>query len=48
MSHTFGNLSMKVPMLFLNFILIGGLHTKLWAFKVARVPILGIMGQNDI
>jgi hypothetical protein len=28
----------------LNLILIEGLHTKLWAPKVARVPILGILG----
>jgi len=34
---------------------IGGLHTKLWAPKVVKVPILGIsrpplgvLGQNDI
>jgi hypothetical protein len=35
----------------LNLILIGGLHTKLWPRKVARVPTLGILrlpGQNDI
>jgi hypothetical protein len=25
-----------------DFILIGGLHTKLWASKVARVPSVGI------
>ncbi len=28
----------------LDFISIGSLHTKLWVFKVARVPILGILG----
>ncbi len=28
----------------LNLILIGGLHKKLWPYKVARVPILGISG----
>jgi hypothetical protein len=28
----------------LNLILIGGLHTKLWAPKVAGVPIVGILG----
>jgi hypothetical protein len=28
----------------LNFTSIGGLHTKLWASKVAGVPILGISG----
>jgi hypothetical protein len=39
----------------LNLISIGGLHTKLWAPKVIRVPTLGILGlplgvpgQNDI
>jgi len=35
----------------LDFISIGGLHTKLWALKVARVPtsgMLGVLGQNDI
>jgi len=26
----------------MDFILIGGLHTKLWGSKVARVPTLGI------
>jgi hypothetical protein len=28
----------------LEFILIGGLHTKLWGFKIAGVPTLGISG----
>jgi len=28
----------------LEFTSIGGLHTKLWAFKIARVPILRISG----
>jgi hypothetical protein len=31
-----------------DFILIGGLHKKLWASKLVGVPILGISGQNDI
>jgi hypothetical protein len=26
-----------------NLTSIGGMHTKLWAFKVAEVPILGIL-----
>jgi hypothetical protein len=32
----------------LDLISIEGLHTKLWAPEVARVSILGILGQNDI
>ncbi len=48
MPHTFGKFSMRATMLFLNFTSIRGLHTKLWASKVAGVPILGILGQNDI
>jgi hypothetical protein len=31
-----------------DLISIGGLHTKLWGPKVARVPTLGIVGQNAI
>ncbi len=27
---------------------IEGLHKKLWASKVAGVPISGVLGQNDI
>ncbi len=30
--------------MFLDRILIGGLHTKLWGLKVAGVPTLGISG----
>jgi hypothetical protein len=33
---------------FLNRILIGGLHTKLWDPKVTEVPTLGVPGQNAI
>ncbi len=32
----------------LNFIAIGGLHTKLWAPKVAGVSVVGIPRQNAI
>jgi hypothetical protein len=35
----------------LDFTSIRGLHTKLWASKVAKIPIskiLGILKQNDI
>jgi len=32
----------------LNFTSIKRLHTKLWASKVERIPILEILGQNDI
>jgi hypothetical protein len=31
-----------------NLISIGSLHTKLWGPKVAKVPALGILGQNAI
>jgi hypothetical protein len=31
-----------------DLILIGGLHTKLWALKIVRGSILGISKQNDI
>jgi hypothetical protein len=32
----------------LDFTSIGGLHTKLWAPKVAKVLKVGVLGQNDI
>jgi len=32
----------------LNLTSIGGLHKKLWALKVTRVPISRILGQNEI
>jgi hypothetical protein len=32
----------------LDLTLIRGLHIMLWAFEVAGVPILGVLGQNDI
>jgi hypothetical protein len=32
----------------LDLIAIGGLHAKLWAYRVAEVPTMEIPGQNGI
>jgi hypothetical protein len=42
--HIFGKLSMKAIIILLDLTSIGGLKKKLWAFKVAGVPILGFLG----
>jgi asparagine synthetase A len=42
--HTIGKRLMKATILLLDLISIGGLQKKLWASKVARVPISRILG----
>jgi hypothetical protein len=44
MPHIFGKILIKDVMLFSNLASIGSIHKKLWASKVAGIPILGILG----
>jgi hypothetical protein len=43
----FGNFLTRATPFVLDLTSIGGLHKELWAFKVARVPILGILGLRS-
>jgi len=42
--HTVGKLSTRAKNISLNLTSIRGFHTKLWASKVMKVSILGILG----